>query len=366
MVFRRIVGWYEKYERLVSSVSLVGGFVFDAIFLKRVDLFIENFWIVVHLSMAAVGIIGLNIVEKRRTQSAEGQQSKSRWHFWLIIWTQFAFGGLLAAFLVFYFRSTTFLVNWPFIFILAVAFAANEIFKKHYVRLSFQISLFFLSVYAFAIFLVPILMHRIGADVFVISGAASLFVLGLFLAGLRFIARERFVQSRKILWFSIAGIVLVVNFLYFANLIPPIPISLKDAGIYHSVLKNSAGGYTATEENQTWLGIFKQYEDFNDFSNAPVYAYTAIFSPTNFGVSVIHDWQYYDETKKQWISVSKIRLPIVGGRDGGYRTYSKKSGIFPGLWRVDVKTIGGQLIGRLKFNVIESSAQPALSEVRLE
>ena len=80
MAFRRIITWYEKYERLVSSVSLVGGFIFDAFFLKRVDLFIENFWIVVHLLMAAVGIVALNIVEKRRVQSAEGDRARSIWN----------------------------------------------------------------------------------------------------------------------------------------------------------------------------------------------------------------------------------------------------------------------------------------------
>ena len=72
MAFRRNISWYEKYERLVSSLSLVSGFVFDALFLKRVDLFIENFWIVVHLVAAAVGIIALNIIEKRRVQNTQG------------------------------------------------------------------------------------------------------------------------------------------------------------------------------------------------------------------------------------------------------------------------------------------------------
>ena len=292
MAFRRIISWYEKYERLVSSVSLVSGFVFDAIFLKRVDLFIENFWIIVHLAMAAVGIIALNILEKKRIQSAGAEQARSKWHFWAIIWTQFAFGGLLAAFLVFYFRSTTFLVNWPFIFILALAFAANEIFKKHYVRMSFQIILFFLSVYAFMIFLVPILAHRIGGDIFIASGNASLAVLGVFLASLKIIAREQFRQSRKILFLSVIGTTILINALYFANLIPPIPISLKDAGVYHSLAKNAEGNYAVTEEARGWLENLKAYEDYNFVPGSPVYVYTAIFSPTNFGARVVHEWQY--------------------------------------------------------------------------
>ena len=35
------------------------------------------------------------------------------------------------------------------------------------------------------------------------------------------------------------SVVLIVNILYFANLIPPVPLALKDAGIYHQVNHNS-------------------------------------------------------------------------------------------------------------------------------
>jgi len=37
MVINRLKNWYGKYERPISSLSLIGGFVFDALTLRRVD-----------------------------------------------------------------------------------------------------------------------------------------------------------------------------------------------------------------------------------------------------------------------------------------------------------------------------------------
>ena len=49
-----------RYERPISSASLVGGFVFDALTLRRVDTFWENFWVVVHLVVVAACIVLVN------------------------------------------------------------------------------------------------------------------------------------------------------------------------------------------------------------------------------------------------------------------------------------------------------------------
>jgi hypothetical protein len=45
---------------------------------------------------------------------------------------------------------------------------------------------------------------------------------------------------------------------------------------------------------------------------------------------------------------------IRGGRRGGFRTYSWKTdlGANPtGLWQVDVRTVHGQLVGRVRLSV---------------
>jgi len=74
----------------------------------------------------------------------------------------------------------------------------------------------------------------------------------------------------------------------------------------------------------------------------------------------VHEWQHYNEATKNWNTVYQIKLSIIGGRDGGFRTYSIKTANMPGLWRVEVKTLQGQHIGRIKFEVQNVDTTPDL------
>ncbi|HEV7424102.1 MAG TPA: DUF2914 domain-containing protein, partial [Candidatus Paceibacterota bacterium] len=56
-----------------------------------------------------------------------------------------------------------------------------------------------------------------------------------------------------------------------------------------------------------------------------------------------------------------ISLPVIGGRDGGFRTYSSRSNLAEGKWRVNVKTELGQTIGHVRFNIIHVDTEPTLA-----
>jgi len=349
--------WYGRFERPISSLSLLAGFFFDAFTLKRVDTLWENCWIVGHLLIVAVFIALIHLKE-----SEEGdEKDPSKAHFWFVNILQFFFGGLLSTFLVFYFHSADIFVTWPFLVLLALAFIANESLKRHYLRFSFQVSLFFLSIYSFAIFAVPVLMHQIGPKIFFLSGIISLALIFVFALFLFIFIRNRMKESKKIILFSVLGIFALVNFLYFTNLIPPIPLSLKDGGIYHAIQKNPDGNYAVTFENYGWKGYFNLYPNFREVPGFPVFAYSAIFSPKDLNLTIVHEWQYYDETKNQWVTDFLISLSVIGGRDGGFRTYSERSDLAPGKWRVNIKTTLGQTIGRLRFNIVPAGAEPVLA-----
>ena len=350
--------FYGRFERPISSISLVAGFVFDAVTLRRVDEFWENLWTIGHLAIVATFIALIHIHEKKPGSEHDPSQA----HFWYVNILQFFFGGILSTYLVFYFRSADIFVAWPFMLVLAIAFILNESLKKHYVRLSFQISLFFLSVYSFAIFLVPVILHRIGTMIFLLSGLLSLLFITAFISFLFYFIKDRFSESRTLIISLILGIFAVVNILYITNLIPPIPLSLKDGGIYHSVQKEG-GSYLVTEEDHNWQSYFNLYQNFTEVSGTPVYAFSAIFSPTGLNTTLLHEWQAYDESTRSWKTVSTIHLPVIGGRDNGFRTYSIKSDLAPGKWRVNIKTEDGLTVGRLRFNIIRSSTLPLLTLV---
>jgi hypothetical protein len=338
-------------------LSLIAGFVFDALTLKRVDTLWENCWILGHLLIVAVFIALIHL----KSSEVGDEKNPNKAHFWFVNILQFFFGGLLSTFLVFYFRSTDIFITWPFILLLALAFIANESLKRHYLRFSFQISLFFLSVYSFAIFLVPVLMHQIGPKIFLLSGILSLIFIALFIFVLFIFIKDKFAESKKIILFSILSIFVLFNLLYFTNLIPPIPLSLKDAGVYHSIQKNADGNYLITFENYGWKGYFNLYPNFSEVVGDPVYVYSAIFSPKDLNIIVVHQWQHYDEMQKKWINTFTINLPVIGGRDGGFRTYSESSNLASGKWRVNIKTQLGQTIGTVHFNILPVATEPTLA-----
>jgi len=116
--------------------------------------------------------------------------------------------------------------------------------------------------------------------------------------------------------------------------------------------RDGNGNYIVSYEDRSWLSFFSYSPDFHEASDTPVYAYTAIFSPANLSTNIIHNWQYYDETKKSWITESRVELSVSGGRGGGFRTYSIQNNLASGNWRVSVETPDGAVIGRLRFTIV--------------
>jgi hypothetical protein len=349
-IFQYIKNIYAKFERPISSLSLVGGFVFDAVTLNRVDEFWENIWVLAHIVIVAVFIILVN--SKKHKVGDENNPSEPQ--FWYVNILQFFFGGLLSTYLVFYFRSADLSTSWLFILLLGVAFWANESLKRQYARLSFQISLFFLSLYALAIYLLPVILHSIDNKVFLLSGGISLIIVIVYVRIIRYWNFEKYNQSKRLTYISIIGIFIVMNVLYFTNVIPPIPLSLKDAGVFHSIQRDSGGNYLAGYEDLGWRKYLKLYDDVSLFPNSPIYVYSAIFSPTDLNIQIVHKWQSYDEINKEWTTKERVELPLIGGREGGYRTYSVKNNLTAGWWRVSIETATGKVLGRVRFNVLDS------------
>lgn len=357
-MFRRARSWYARYERPLSSASLVLGFVFDALTLKRVDLFWENLWVAAHFLGVAVCMILVHMHEDNKIDSRDPDKI----HFWFISVLQFFFGGLLSTFLVFYFRSGSIAASWPFILILTIAFIANESLRKHADRLNFHLGLFFLSIFAFTIFIVPVFLHQIGPTVFIISGAVSLLSFWIFMMIFGYFAGEKFERGRTTLILVVGGIFVSINFLYFANLIPPIPLSLKASGIYHSIARNIEGEYVVEREDKDPFSFLNFSEDVHVVKGDTLYAYNAIFSPPYFNTNIIHEWQWHDPKSGKWITKSSVDLTVPGGREEGYRTYSLKRNLDSGgKWRVNVLTAKGQLIGRMRFNLVLVTSEPPLT-----
>ena len=176
--------WYEHNEAKVSIASLAGGFIIDSLTLQSIDNLWDNLWIAFNLLVSALCIIWLN----RQKNPEEG--------FWLPNILQFSFGALLGSTFVFYLRSTTLSATWPFLALLLVALLVNEFFQKRWARLAFQISFLYFGIYSFSIFLLPVLLNKVGPGIFLLSGVASLLIIRMFIRILGRYASETFLEQR--------------------------------------------------------------------------------------------------------------------------------------------------------------------------
>ncbi|MGM8225935.1 DUF5924 family protein [Cellvibrio sp. ARAG 10.3] len=82
-----------------------------------------------------------------------------------------------------------------------------------------------------------------------------------------------------------------------------------------------------------------------------LYAYTAIRAPRGLNERIYHVW------RRNGRIVDKIALDISGGREAGYRAWTHKLNFPPypsGRWQIHVVTEANQVIGILRFRVIES------------
>ena len=83
-----------------------------------------------------------------------------------------------------------------------------------------------------------------------------------------------------------------------------------------------------------------------------LYASTAIHPPRGLNARIYHVWQ------KDGQEVDRIALDIHGGRKEGYRAWTHKQNFPPnpvGRWQVRVLTEDGQVIGVLRFKVVDDA-----------
>jgi len=348
--------FFQKYEKYFSIIAFLFGFTLDNITLTRIDLWLDNLILSTYLFLAGFGIFLFHFLKRKPPKG----KFRRRIILLIPLLIQFAFGGLFSGYFVFYSKSASLATSWLFVLLIILLLVGNEFFKKRYARLEFQVSVFFVTLFSFMIFYVPIIFNSIGAGTFLLSGVVSLFAIWVFINFLSLAIPKRIQRTKRSLARIILFIYLSFNVLYFTNIIPPIPLSLKESGVHHSI-ERVGDEYKAETEEIFWYEIHKKVRTrIHVESGKPVYVFSSIFAPTDLNATIFHSWQYYDEQNEKWIESDQFNYKIFGGRDGGYRGYSTKSSIFPGKWRVDIVTERGQIIGRVAFRVIDETSKRPL------
>jgi hypothetical protein len=344
-----------QYQHQLSIGAFVVGFCIDTLVLKRIDLLISNVLLLTYLGTVVVVMV---LLHRAATHTPYFDVIK-RLYLWLPFVAQFAFGGMFSGFLIFYSQSGSFISSWPFILLIIMLIFINEFLRTYQQRLTYQSLLLFFCLFSFSIYALPIFLGRMGDDVFEYSGLAAVAAFSVFVLLLYSIDARRVRMSLGSIVVGTLAVYGLITALYFSNVLPPIPLALKDIGVYHSVVR-AAGGYEVQTEPQSWyarlLGVTVMLEP-----SASLFAYSSVFAPTRLTTSIVHRWERFDTARQTWVTVSTIPFGIFGGRDGGYRGYSELGPLSEGLWRVNVETTRGQLIGREAFTIVHTLSTPQLT-----
>lgn len=114
-----------------------------------------------------------------------------------------------------------------------------------------------------------------------------------------------------------------------APCIPPAPLRLTSAALG-----------TTIEDRE----LLDPTRDFDHVPEQLVCA-TAIAAPRGLHDELVHVWH------RDGARVDAIPLTVTGGRERGYRTWSSKKNIGPGMWRCRVETRLGQSLGSAEARI---------------
>ncbi len=345
---RSLEEFIERNRRFIMPTVLLGGFGVDTLTLQQVDRVFDNVVLLSHLLIVSVCIILLftkntawgarfRIVDKDSIINA------------IML---FSFGGLFSGFTIFYSKSGSLISSWPFILFMLVVMLGTEIKKNYFQELIRQISIYYIAVFSYLIFSIPVLVSRMGAAIYLLSGVVSLLFIFFFIFVLSRVNRRDLLANKKKILIRIFSIFAIFNILYFLNIIPPIPLSLKFRAVYHDFERVQAVEYKGYYEKAPMLEFWHKRDNvFHRRDGEPVYVYTEVYAPVKLSTEIYHKWEYFDTERTRWVPSTQVLIPITGGRAEGFRGYSQKTNIDPGTWRVKVTTARGQTLGQITFRV---------------
>ena len=347
--FRSIIRKKQKY---LPVCFFVGGFIFDSLTLGRIDRTYDLVVLCLHMSALTITLYLYNLMDDGKWENTFFK----RYQIYFPLAIQFFFGGLSSAYVIYFSRSVSFSKTITFFVILLALLLANELLKKRISNKYLQFSVYFFLSFTFFTFMIPVFIKKMNTPVFVLSGLVSLAVTIALITVIYIKSPSTRAEIKIVKLLSIIVVMYVaINTFYFTNLIPPVPLAL-DAGMVAHNVKKQKSSYLVTYERDNWYIFWRDHRiKYIHQPGKNVYVFTSIFAPTEIKKSIFHRWKWYNTSSSEWEIVDNIDYDIIGGRDAGFRGYTYKNNVKPGLWRVDVTTKEGLILGVIDFEIIINS-----------
>ena len=323
------------------------GFVLDAFIVGRID---ETRTLVQQgVYLAIDGVLLAKII-------AWGQQAPRPGHWrerlprvadWLL---HFTLGTLLNAYALFYVKSASGLATMLFFLIIVALLLVNETPAMRRLGPVVLYGLYSFCLTSYFAYLYPVLIGRIRWWMFVLAVATSMVpVTAIAMAHHRW-THDRLQVARQALVPAL-GVQALLLVLYTLKLIPPVPLSLMDIGIYHRVERADAGGYRVSYRTPPWYRFWRRDDrEFLAAQGDRVYCFFRVFAPNGFRDDVRVEW-FYKDSSRDWTFAGRTAISVTGGRDAGFAGYAYKQNVRPGDWRVVIASVDEREIGQRAFSV---------------
>lgn len=348
-IIQSVHAFLKKYEHYTMPIILIGGFIIDNLTLTQIDRLFENMVLFVYVSISAIMLYILY-----------GPQPEHPWKIHATIKNfapfilQYCIGGLFSGLFIFYFRSGTLITSLPFLLVLFVLMAGNEYFYRKFPKASFQLVIFFIALLSYINLIVPLITKKMGSVPFIGATLFATIIMYTFVAILDQPNGLVHGKHRKQLHRRLFVTLCIFITLYFTNVIPPLPLSMKEGAIGYAISKQQ-NMYAITVEKAPWYMPLSEYGS-RVSNQGTLYAFSAIYAPIDINTDIFHRWSRYDEVHG-WVEMARLPIAITGGRQDGYRGFSFKQNVAQGDWRVDVITEQGQIMGRMNMTVVTQPPQ---------
>jgi hypothetical protein len=343
-----------KHKKYAPLFFFIAGFTWDSLTLGRIDRLYDNVVLCTYMTALTLSIYFYNLVDSEKWKNTFIQ----KYGAYLPLAIQFFLGGLSSAYVIYFSRSVSLSKTASFFFLLILLFIANEFLRKRISNKYLQFAFYFFVNFIFFTFFIPVLLKEMNSNIFLISGAISLFTT-LFLIILVYrtsvLARTEIVKRK--MFSLISCIYILLNASYFFKIIPPVPLAL-DKGLVAYDIQKEENFYKVTYEIDEWFYFWRDHKiDFYKKPDDPVYVFTSVFAPTDLKKNIYHSWKWFDKNIDDWVVIEDIGFQIIGGRDTGFRGYTYKNNIWEGDWKVEVVTEEGLVLGIVDFIINTNTKQ---------
>ncbi len=345
MTFHEAKDWAYRNRNVLF---FVGGFLFDALTLVRIDSILDLLY-----QSAYLGLITFILIKQYRLDLGQWQPSGRFARFWHYETEaiHFCYGGLLSAYVILYFKSTTGPRSMVFLLLTLLLMFANEMPKIKEAGSKMRLGLHAFCLVSYLNYVVPIIFGRMGWWTFalavLLTGAGTYYLV-------RYLARMTPESKRgaafALGWPPVLALALVTA-LYIMKWIPPVPLSMQFGNIYHRVERIN-GQYQLSSPKPPWYFFWRRDSRmFLARQGDVVYCFVRVFAPRRFTHQIYMVWAKENPNGKGYYVADRLALPITGGRGEGYRGVGAKSNYEMGKWRVSIETEDARTIGAVNFEI---------------